>query len=95
MNVVEYMREKAVSSLFSMPGFNQSFAVWKALIERNLGTNPDFFKVLNLGDNLRGIFKTTGTPAEANRRYLQVVRLGRIGLLVSQSMPHGLKGSCY
>lgn len=60
MNLIEFLREKAVRNLFLMKTFNDCFPKWRKPIEKQIGNNPDFFDILNLGDSLRDIFKTTG-----------------------------------
>ncbi len=60
MNIIEYTRQEAIKNLFAMQGFNNSFSTWKPLIEKEINPNPDFFKILNLGDSLADIFKSTG-----------------------------------
>ncbi len=62
MNIIEFMREKSINNLFNMKGFNNNFLKWTPLIESNIGKNPDFFSLLNLGDSLGKIFRSTGIP---------------------------------
>lgn len=60
MNIVEYARKTSIGTLFSMPTFGATFPKWKPRIEERLGQSPDFFDILNLGDSLADIFKSTG-----------------------------------
>jgi hypothetical protein len=60
-NIPELLRKEAVQNLFSTNTFNNSWAVWKPEIQRILGENFDENAVLNLGDYLTQIFRTTGT----------------------------------
>lgn len=53
------LREKAVKRLFEMDTFNDCYIHWEKEINKNLGTNPDFHDILNLGDSLGSIFSTT------------------------------------
>lgn len=65
VNLIEQLREKAVTNLFSMNSFNNSFVHWKKEINNELGINPDYFKILNLGDSLGSIFKTTASAGRS------------------------------
>lgn len=60
MNIVEYYRKKAVEDIFNIPSFQNSWLIWKTEIERILGTNFTATDLLNLGDFMSDIFRTTG-----------------------------------
>jgi len=60
VNIVEYMRENAVERLFDMKTFDASFEVWGKEINQQVGEEPDFHDLLEVGDVLRPIFKATG-----------------------------------
>ena len=65
MNIIEYIREKTVTSLFGMSDFNRSFPLWRPLILNLLGPNYRFHQMLDLGDYLRDIFKSSGEPGRS------------------------------
>lgn len=58
--IVEYARELSVKQLFKVNGFNSVWETWKNAINENyITTPPTEYQILNIGDNLRDIFKTT------------------------------------
>ena len=59
MNIIEYIRQQAVESLFDMNSFSQCYPIWKEKIESILGSNPTYSKINSLGDNLAEVFKGT------------------------------------
>ena len=59
-NIVEYMRQKSVESLFNTGSFNNSFQTWKPQIRAIVGEPPSIGKVIDLGDHLSDIFQSTG-----------------------------------
>ena len=60
-NIIEYARELSINKLFETAGFNSSWPTWKnKIISDYLSAPPTPHQILNLGDNLRDIFKTTG-----------------------------------
>jgi len=61
INIPELLRKEAVQSLFATNTFNNSWIIWKPEIQRILGENFDENALLNLGDYLTQILRTTGT----------------------------------
>lgn len=60
-NIIEYLRKKSIEQLFSMESFNNNWEhVWKQAICEQLGTNPSPRNILDLGDSLGDIFRSTG-----------------------------------
>lgn len=65
MNVIEHFRKQAINDLFKMKSFNNSWTVWEPELKRLLGSNLTAANILDIGDNLSQIFKTTGTAGRA------------------------------
>lgn len=60
-NIIEFAREQAVQKLFETNGFNLSWPIWKENIKNSFNqSTPTSQEVLNIGDILRTVFKTTG-----------------------------------
>lgn len=57
-NIVEYLREESIKKLFSVDGFNRNWSTWQPVIT-SLTPNKTATQILNLGDNLSRIFKST------------------------------------
>lgn len=63
-NICEYLRKKAVSDLFQMNTFNNTWPIWKSEITRNIPhLTPN--NIVNLGDKLGDIFRLTGVPGRS------------------------------
>jgi hypothetical protein len=62
MNIVEYIRKEAVSNLFNMSTFSNSWPVWQPVISTHIGLPLNPTSILNIGDDLASIFQTTSTP---------------------------------
>lgn len=60
-NIPELLRKEAISNLFSTNSFKNSWVIWKPEIQRILNGNVDENTILNLGDYLTQIFRTTGS----------------------------------
>lgn len=60
-NIPELLRKQSVKNLFDTNTFKKSWTIWKPEIQRILGENFNENNVLNLGDHLTNIFRTTGT----------------------------------
>ena len=62
MNIIEHGRMLAVQQLFTTNGFNSSWPTWKIEIQRlfHNPTSPTNQEILDIGDWLRDIFRTTG-----------------------------------
>jgi hypothetical protein len=59
MNIIENLRKEAIKNIFRMRTFNSSFSSWRLLINENIGESPNWSKILDLGDKLSEIFKST------------------------------------
>ena len=59
-NIIEALRQEAVSKLFNGKVFSQCFDTWKNEIN-NITPNKTSRQVIDLGDHLSEIFRTTGT----------------------------------
>lgn len=58
--ILEYARELSIRKLFETNGFNTSWPIWKnEILSNHISTPPTPHQILNLGDHLRDIFKTT------------------------------------
>lgn len=65
-NIIEYARELAIKQLFNANGFNTSWERWKEKINSDFLNSPITpQKLLNLGDNLREIFRTTASAGRS------------------------------
>ena len=58
MNVIELLRKKSVEKLFETQTFQSSFPLWKNKIQ-NLTLNKTPRQIIDLGDNLSDIFRTS------------------------------------
>lgn len=59
MNIVEELRKQSLENIFNQQTFSNCFDIWKHEINSILGDNYNFNRMLNLGDNLSSIFKST------------------------------------
>lgn len=61
--LIEYARELAVKKLFETNGFSAVWASWKSKINTNvfLSGTPTENQIYSIADNLRDIFRSTGT----------------------------------
>lgn len=59
-NIPEYLREISVNSCFELSAFSKGWSVWKDEIINLSSSNYQATDLLNIGDNLANIFKTTG-----------------------------------
>lgn len=58
--LVENLRQISIDKIFKVKSFNNAWnKKWKKKINKNLGKNPTADDLLNLGDNLREIFRST------------------------------------
>lgn len=63
-NIVEYLREQAINGLFATTGFSGNWNTW--VNEVNLLTaNKSPRQILNLGDNLSSIFRSTSSGSRS------------------------------
>jgi hypothetical protein len=60
-NLIEYMRQKSVEKLFGMASFSHNWNnMWQQDVTERLGQNFTPRDILNLGDSLGDIFRSTG-----------------------------------
>jgi len=60
-NIIEYLRKKSIEQLFGMQSFSTNWEhVWKQAVSDRFGENPTPRNILDLGDCLGDIFRTTG-----------------------------------
>jgi len=64
VNIVEYLRERVVSELFNLTSVNNSWSTWKQHINGVL-PNRNAMNILNLGDKLGDIFKSTSVAGRS------------------------------
>ena len=60
-NVIERLRKTVVKGLFSTQTVKRVWPTWKGIINSFLGDNPSPQRILGLAENLRVIFKSTGS----------------------------------
>jgi len=60
MTLPEYFRQISVESLFTANTFKNCWPTWKREINQILGGNYNELDVINLGDSLSQIFRSTG-----------------------------------
>lgn len=60
MNIIEELRQNAVNELFDTDTVINCWQVWGREIRAILGDNPSAQNILDVGDNLSRIFKSTG-----------------------------------
>lgn len=58
--IVDLMREKAFTHLMGNETFSEPWKKWKPTIDKLIGSPPAIDKVIDLGDHLHDIFKSTG-----------------------------------
>lgn len=58
--VPEQLRKLAIGNVFSTPTYKKCWKIWQPEIIKLLGNNYSENDILNLGDNLSNIFKSTG-----------------------------------
>jgi len=58
-NIVEILRKSSVTSLFNATTFNNSWPIWQNEFQTILGNNYNENDLINLGDNLSNVFKST------------------------------------
>jgi len=60
MTIPEYFRKISIESLFTTNTMNNCWPIWKESINEILGEDFNETDIINLGDNLSDIFKSTG-----------------------------------
>lgn len=60
MTIPEYFRKISTESLFSTKTVQNCWPIWKETIDEILGENFNEIDIINLGDHLSDIFKSTG-----------------------------------
>lgn len=58
--IPDELRKYSVDSLFTTPTFQKCWRIWRPSIKRILGQNFTENDIINLGDELTNIFRTTG-----------------------------------
>ncbi len=58
--IPDLLRKASIESLFTTKTFNTCWGVWKNKIESILGPNYSESDIINLGEHLSEIFRTTG-----------------------------------
>lgn len=58
-NIIEKIREDVISDVFRNDSFNSCWTVWKPIIIRKCNNISDAKSILDIGDSLRDIFKST------------------------------------
>ena len=58
--IPDIFRKSSIDSLFKTKTFNKCWQVWQPNIKNILGTNYSDSDIINLGDHLSTIFRTTG-----------------------------------
>lgn len=61
MNIIEDIRKNAISELFATSTVANNWQQWSRQIRAFMGSSPTPQSVLNIGDHLADIFKSTGT----------------------------------
>lgn len=64
-SIPEILRKNSVEALFNANTFNNSWGNWKKVIHQNLGDNFNEIDLINLGDLLSDVFKSTGGSGRA------------------------------
>ena len=58
-SIPDILRKASIDSLFKMPTLNKCWQVWQPAIRKIIGANYSEIDLINLGDHLSDIFKTT------------------------------------
>lgn len=58
-NIIEKIREDVISDVFRNDSFNSCWAIWKPIILEMCNNISDAKSILDIGDSLRDIFKST------------------------------------
>src|SRR5688572_8959065 len=64
-NICEFLRKVSVESCFTLSAFVTGWSTWQTEFNRLIGSIPTVNNILNIGDNLSEVFKTTGTAGRA------------------------------
>lgn len=59
--IPDYFRKLAIENIFNTATFQSCWTTWQPIIINLLGTNFDESKILDIGDHLSDIFKSTGS----------------------------------
>ncbi|MCI4442177.1 MAG: hypothetical protein JHC39_01620 [Lentimicrobium sp.] len=76
--VPEQLRKLAIENVFSTNTYKNCWQIWQPEIIRLLGNNYTENEILNLGDHLSDIFKSTGGGGRGQGNYPQVELLGNL-----------------
>ncbi len=63
--IPDYFRKKSMEDIFSTATMQKSWLIWEPEIKKLLGNKFDADQILQLGDHLSDIFKTTGEAGRA------------------------------
>lgn len=61
VNAVNHLRELAITRLFNQNTFNMAWDTWRQQIRNQIGNPPNVNNIIDLGDSLGDIFRSTGT----------------------------------
>lgn len=64
-SIIELLREEAIKALFQSPTVKANWEIWKDEIKKCIGESPTPDSILNIGSNLRDIFKKTGVSGRS------------------------------
>lgn len=59
-SIPEVLRKNSIDSLFKTASFRKSWAIWKYEIQNIIGLNFNELDLIDIGDHLSNIFKSTG-----------------------------------
>ena len=65
VNLVDRLRELSVNDILKTPSMNKKWPDLKSSMRKSIGKTPNATSILDLGDNLKEIFKTTSKPGRS------------------------------
>ena len=65
MNLIEAYRKQVINHIFTLKSFSKVFENWRPLIVEIIGKNPDATKIINIGNSLRDIFRSTSSETRS------------------------------
>lgn len=65
-NIIEHLRESSINNLFNTSGFSNCWSTWKPAIN-DIARSKTPKQMLNLGDSLSDIFRTTRTTGRTQK----------------------------
>lgn len=99
-NITEHVRKEAISQLFGMATFQNCWTIWEPEIRQFLGATPTAARVLDLGDELARIFRTSAATGGRSQSqlsgggaaweglvcwYLNLCLIGTQGVVIKQN----------